>query len=58
MTCVYFDEVPDSRKNKALRSSTFYKVTRPFSLDEILNTVTRNAAPLHNQNVEKSIFGS
>jgi hypothetical protein len=42
MTYVYFDEVLDSRKNKALRGSTFYKVTRPLSLDEVLNTVTRN----------------
>jgi hypothetical protein len=42
LTCLYFDEVLNSRKNKALRGSTFYKVTRPLSLDEVLNNVTRN----------------
>jgi hypothetical protein len=42
ITYLYFDEVLNSKRNKALRSSTFYKVTRPLSLDEILKNVTRN----------------
>jgi hypothetical protein len=42
ITYLYFDEVLNSKRNKALRSSTFYKVTRPLSLDEVLKNVTRN----------------
>ncbi|MDR0403662.1 MAG: hypothetical protein LBH35_08760 [Treponema sp.] len=42
ITYLYFDEVLDSKRNKALRSSTFYKVTRPLSLDEVLKNVSRN----------------
>jgi hypothetical protein len=42
ITYLYFDEVLDSKRNKALRSSTFYKITRPLSLDEVLKNVTRN----------------
>jgi hypothetical protein len=42
ITYLYFDEVLDSKRNKALRGSTFYKVTRPLSLDEVLKNVTRN----------------
>jgi hypothetical protein len=42
ITYLYFDEVLDSKRNKALRSSTFYKVTRPLSLSEVLKNVARN----------------
>lgn len=42
MTWLYFDEVFDSKRNKALRSATLYKVTRPLTLDEVLRNVTRN----------------
>jgi hypothetical protein len=42
ITYFYFDEVLNSKRNKALRSSTFYKVTRPLSLREVLKNVTRN----------------
>ncbi|GHV74520.1 hypothetical protein AGMMS49940_18220 [Spirochaetia bacterium] len=42
ITYLYFDEVLDSKRNKALRSSTFYKVTRPLILDEVLKNVARN----------------
>jgi hypothetical protein len=42
MTYLYFDEVLNSKRNKALRSSTFYKITRPLSLDEVLKNTTRN----------------
>jgi hypothetical protein len=42
ITYLYFEEVLDSNRNKALRSSTFYKVTRPLSLDDVLKNVVRN----------------
>jgi hypothetical protein len=42
MTYLYFEQVLYSRKNKALRGSTFYKVTRALTLDEVLKTVSRN----------------
>ncbi|MDR1618093.1 MAG: hypothetical protein LBS06_03470 [Treponema sp.] len=42
ITYFYFDEVLNSKRNKALRSSTFYKVTKPLSPDEVLKNVTRN----------------
>jgi hypothetical protein len=42
ITYLYFDEVLDSKRNKTLRSSTFYKVTRPLTLDDVLKNVTRN----------------
>jgi hypothetical protein len=42
ITYLYFDEVLKGKRNKALRSSTFYKVTRPLSLDEVLKNVARN----------------
>jgi hypothetical protein len=42
ITYFYFDEVLDSKRNKSLRSSTFYKVTRPLSLDDVLKNVSRN----------------
>jgi hypothetical protein len=42
ITYFYFEQILDSRKNKALRGSTFYKVTRSLSLDEVLKSVSRN----------------
>jgi hypothetical protein len=39
---LYFEQILNSRKNKALRGSTFYKVTRPLTLAEILKNVSRN----------------
>ena len=42
MTYLYFDQVLDSKRNLALRSSTFYKVARPLTLDEILKNISRN----------------
>jgi hypothetical protein len=39
---LYFDDILKSRKNKALRGKTLYKVTRPLSLKEFLNNVSRN----------------
>ena len=42
ITYLYFEQILNSRKNKALRGSTFYKVTRPLTLTEILNNISRN----------------
>jgi hypothetical protein len=42
ITYFYFDEVLNSKRNKALRSATLYKVTRPLKPDEILKNVARN----------------
>jgi hypothetical protein len=42
VTFFYFEEILDSNRNRALRSSTFYKITRPQTLDEVLRNVTRN----------------
>jgi hypothetical protein len=42
ITYFYFEQILDSRKNKAFRGSTFYKVTRSLSLDEVLKNVSRN----------------
>jgi hypothetical protein len=42
VTYLYFEEILKSRKNKALRGCTFYKVTRHLTIDEILKNVTRN----------------
>jgi len=42
ITYLYFENVLKSRKNKALRGKTLYKVTRPLSFDEFLNNVSRN----------------
>jgi hypothetical protein len=42
MTWFYFEQILNSNKNKALRSGTFYKVTRELSLDDILKIVTMN----------------
>jgi hypothetical protein len=42
ITYLYFEQILDSRKSKALRSSTFYKVTRPLTLVEVLKNISRN----------------
>jgi hypothetical protein len=42
ITYLYFEQILNSRKNKALRGSTFYKVTRPLAFTEVLNNVSRN----------------
>ena len=42
MTYLYFDEVLISRKNKALRGKTLYKITKPVTLEEVLNNITMN----------------
>ena len=42
MTYLYFEAVLMSRKNKALRGKTLYKITRPLSLNEILRNVSGN----------------
>ena len=42
ITYLYFENVLISRKNKALRGKTLYKVTRPLSLDEFLKNVSKN----------------
>jgi hypothetical protein len=42
ITYLYFEQILSSRKNKALRGSTFYKVSRPLLPDEILKNVSRN----------------
>ena len=42
MTYLYFDEVLTSRKNKAFRGKTLYKVTKAILLEEVLNNITMN----------------
>jgi hypothetical protein len=42
ITYLYFEELLQSRKNKVLRGCTFYKVTRPLTVDDVLKNVTRN----------------
>jgi hypothetical protein len=42
MTYLYFEQILNSRKNKALRGSTFYKITRPLTFAGILKNVSRN----------------
>jgi hypothetical protein len=48
ITYFYFEQIFDSRKNKALRGSTLYKVTRPaiLSLDTMEEGRTTNFAEL------------
>jgi hypothetical protein len=41
-TYLYFEKVLASRKNKSLRGTTLYKVTRPLSFDEVLKNISRN----------------
>jgi hypothetical protein len=42
VTYLYFEEILQGRKNKALRGCTFYKVTRPLTVDDVLKNITRN----------------
>jgi hypothetical protein len=42
ITYLYFEEVLISRRNKALRGKTLYKITKPLILDEIIKRVTKN----------------
>ncbi|MFP3091489.1 hypothetical protein LQZ21_14320 [Treponema sp. TIM-1] len=42
VTYLYFEQILNSRRNKALRGSTFYKVTRPLLLNEVLKNISRN----------------
>jgi hypothetical protein len=42
ITYLYFEEILHGRKNKTLRGCTFYKVTRPLKLDDVLKNVSRN----------------
>jgi hypothetical protein len=42
MTWLYFDEVLDSKRNKALRSVTLYRITKVLALAEVLNNVSHN----------------
>jgi hypothetical protein len=42
MTCIYFEQILDSHRYRVLRGSTFYKVTRPLTMDGVKRNVTRN----------------
>jgi hypothetical protein len=42
MTYIYFEQILDSHRRRALRGSTFYKVTRPLSMEDIKKIVVRN----------------
>ena len=42
ITYLYFEEVLQSRKNKALRGKTLYKVNKPLSFDGFIKIVTMN----------------
>jgi hypothetical protein len=42
VTYLYFEEILQGRKNKALRGCTFYKVTRLLTVDDVLKNITRN----------------
>jgi len=52
MTHLYFEEVLSSRRNKAFRGKTFYKITRPLSFDEFKKNVTRNKKT----DISKAVF--
>jgi hypothetical protein len=41
-TYLYFDEVMDSNRNKALRGSTFYKIKKQLDMDSFVRIVTMN----------------
>ena len=41
-TYLYFDEVLDSNRNKALRGSTFYKIKKRLDMDGFVRIVTMN----------------
>jgi len=42
ITYLYFEDVLKSRRNKAMRGKTLYKVTKPFSFDDFLYNVSKN----------------
>jgi hypothetical protein len=41
-TYLYFDEVMDSKRNKALRGSTFYKIRKQLDMDGFIGIITMN----------------
>jgi hypothetical protein len=41
-TFIYFDEVLDSNRNKALRAKTFFKITKPLDMESLEKIVTMN----------------
>jgi hypothetical protein len=41
-TYIYFEEVLDSNRNKALRSRTFYKITKPLDMENFERIVSMN----------------
>jgi len=41
-TYLYFDEVMDSKRNKALRGSTFYKIKKQLDMDGFIKIITMN----------------
>jgi len=41
-TYLYFDEVMDSNRNKALRGSTFYKIKKRLDMDGFVKIITMN----------------
>ena len=41
-TYLYFDEVLDSTHNRALRSRTFYKISKELNMDGFVKIVTMN----------------
>ncbi len=41
-TYIYFDEVLDSKRNKVLRSRTFYKIVKPIDMENFERIVTMN----------------
>ena len=42
ITFMYFEEVLISRRNKALRGKTLYKITRALSIEDIMKNLTKN----------------
>jgi len=42
MTYIYFEKIFGSHRNRVLRGSTFFKVTRQLVMDEIKRIVARN----------------
>jgi hypothetical protein len=52
ITYLYFEQVLSSRRNKALRGKTFYKITRPISFDEFLKNISRN----RKTDISKAVF--
>ena len=41
-TFLFFDEVMDSKRNKALRGSTFYKIKKPLDMDGFIRIIIMN----------------